>query len=340
MIIPVMAGLIAAFGKNADGGANVDAIVWIFIVVYAVYWTADGMFTIVWADMLGSSLPDRLRSLLYTFGQLGTALGAFAAREILNFLLGPNAPPFPDNYAVLFLIWGVMTVLGGLCLANLKEEQHADVITPGPSFREFMPYVGSVLRDDGQFRHFILMRLMFDFSTLAMPFYVLIATDVLKRPRAEFVGDSVLMVSLGSIVASVVLGWMSRRSGSRSVVRASSIAKIGMPVLGLLSLWTGNAALLLGVFALIGVANSAYAPGYFDWIITYAPNDRRPIYMGLTNTISAVGNVAPLIGGFILSLTGSYPALLWSALAISAIGALLTIGLIEPRRTRSAQPGR
>src|SRR5258708_27412601 len=114
----------------------------------------------------------------------------------------------------------------------------------------------------------------------------------------------------------------------------ASIACCLHPALALLS-FSGGQPALYAAFFLIGFLSSATVPGYFDWVITHAPPDRRPIYVGLTNTISAVSHLAPLLGGIILTVTGaSYVALFGLALLLAIGGLVASLQLEEPRRKR------
>ena len=346
-MVPLFAILIAVFGGPP---INNTAILVSFFITSGLFWMGDGLVTIAWADLLGSSLDPKARSRLYAFGQFGVAIGALGAREIAGRLLAPDGPMFPFNYAALFGVAGVIFVLGGIALALLKEEDHGGTVQPGPSIREFIPYIGKVLREDGKFRHFIITRLCFDLSTLALPFYILLGTDVLKQNSSTLVGDSILMTTLGNVSMSLFNGWLSSKFGSRAVIRGMSLFKIGMPAAALFCVATGNVAGIHVAFFMLGAINGAFTPGFFDWLITHAPDDRRPIYVGLTNTISAFGNIAPLIGGVILNyakneFSGSaggdntaYSILFWIALAAASVGALLTLGMSEPRQRELAAP--
>jgi MFS family permease len=105
-----------------------------------------------------------------------------------------------------------------------------------------------------------------------------------------------------------------------------------MSLLSILSVSTSSLLPLYGCFFMIGAINGSYAAGIFDYVITYAPVDRRPIYMGLANTIGAIGNIAPLIGGFILNQTESYPILFGVSVIVAFIGAALSLRLADPRQ--------
>jgi predicted MFS family arabinose efflux permease len=110
------------------------------------------------------------------------------------------------------------------------------------------------------------------------------------------------------------------------------------PALALLSVFAGPPALYASLF-LNGAIHAAFAPGYFDWLITHAQPDRRPIYIGLANTISAISYFSPFVGGLILERT-SYTALFAISALLALIGLVVSIFLSEPRlRPAPVLPG-
>lgn len=325
MVMIVMAIGIAVIGPN-----DVTLILLVFLVGYTLFAAADGLVTIAWADLVGTSIPDRWRGVLLSAGEFLLAFTALGTRALVQQLLGPKGAPFPQNYAQVFGIAGVIFVIAGICLTFLVEEKQKKPVEPGPRLREYLPYLGNVLRSDKTFRQFTIVRSLLDLTLLAAPFYIIFGINSLKIPSATLVGDSILLAMVGSAVAALVMSWLSHRIGSRAVIILLAFASISHPLLALLSFVAGEPA-LYGAFFMLGVISAGGAPGYFDWIITYAPPDRRPIYVGLTNTISAVSHLAPLLGGFILSTT-SYPALFAAALVLAVIGLGSSLFLIEPRR--------
>ncbi len=301
-----------------------------FLAGYTLFAIGDALATIVWADMLGNSVPERWRGILFGAGQISVAISTLGTREILRYLLGPSGPSFPQNYAVMFGIATFIFVLGGVALVLTAEEEDSVPLEPGPPMRQYLVYLGTVLRTDREFRRLTIVRLLFDLTAMGLPFYVVFGATELKLHRDTLVADTVLLATFGTTLASILMGWFSRRSGSRAVIRVSSLATLLHPGLALLSLTVGQPALYLA-FAVAGFVNASIAPGYFDWIITHAPPDRRPIYVGLANTISAISHLAPFLGGLILGLT-SYPVLFGTATVVGALGVLASLFLYEPRQ--------
>jgi MFS family permease len=327
-LIPLMALIIALAGNTNPG-----VILVTFLVCYGLFWIGDGLVTIVWADMLGSTLTPTARATLFGLGQFGVAIGAVVAREVVRTFLAPDAPPFPTNYALLFAIAGICFVIAGLALSAIREEDRTNTVQQGPTLRQFLPFVFTVLKEDRRFRYFTMVRLLLDFVTMALPFYVIFGSDVLKVDSSTLVGDSILLITFGSAIISLINARVSRLFGPRAVVWLIALGKVTIASLSLIAVSTGSITPLHACFFTLGMINGSAGAGIFDYVITYAPADRRPIYMGLTNTISAIGNAAPVIGGFILNQTQSYPVLFGTSLVIALIGAALSLGLADPRKT-------
>lgn len=304
----------------------------VFFIVTPLFYTFDGLATLTWTDMLGSSLTPGGRAIVFSVGQLIVAAGALIGREMLRYLLRPDGSPFPINYGSVFLVASAFMVTAGCCLALTRPEPRTEPRELGPSLRDYVPYLGRILRTDTKFVLFVVMRAFFDLSTMATPFFIGLGLSRLKLDSATLVGNALLITQFGTIFASVVIGWISAQFGPKLIIQFSGAARIAMPLLALLSIEAGPTA-LYACFFCFGIVNSTIAPGYFDWLINYAPESQRAIYMGLSNTISAVGNLSPFIGGFLLNQSGSYTALFLGAGALAAIGLLISTRLIEPRRT-------
>ncbi|MBX3066114.1 MAG: MFS transporter [Anaerolineae bacterium] len=330
LLIPLMAMIIAVIGNT-----NPTLILITFLVCYALFWVGDALITIVWADMTGSALTPKARATIFGMGQFAVALGAIGAREIVRRLLAPEAPAFPTNYVWLFGIAGICFVAAGVALSSVREEEQITPMEPGPTLRQFVPFIFKVLREDSRFRYFTIARLALDFVSVAVPFYVIFGTDILKVESSQLVGDSILLMTIGNATISLLNTQISRRFGPRAVMWLVAACTLSMTIAALFSVSTGSVTGLHICYVLLGAISGSFASGVFDYVITYATPDRRPIYIGLTNTISAIGNAAPLIGGFILNATHSYPVLFGVSLAIALIGAVLSLGLADPRKQHS-----
>jgi len=347
-LMVLMAMLVAS-----QGAANPGLTLAIFLGGYWLFALGDSLVTLAWGDILGSSIPNTSRGLIFGAGQFGVAIGAIFMSELARWALGPNGPAFPSNYGLLFGVAGCIFVTGGIALSLIREEKSEHPIEPGPALREYVPYLGNVLLRDRAFQRFILTRLLFDLSRMAVPFYALYGIGLLGLQRTIIVSDSILLIEFGNAGAAILMGWLSRRSGSRAVILLAGVFVVLELTLTLLSYITRTQALLYGTFFMVGAFSATSTPSYFDWMITHAPPSRRAIYLGLTNTLSALSNLAPFVGGTILQISAqrvttstwmewlgvhpvtstTYPIVFIAALVMAVLGLLSAIRLSEPRRT-------
>ncbi len=88
------------------------------------------------------------------------------------------------------------------------------------------------------------------------------------------------------------------------------------------------------VFLLLGAAIAAELTSSLNIILEFCAPEDRPTYIGLTNTLLAPTlALAPILGGWLATLTGGYHNLFLVAAACAGLGALLLILWVrEPRR--------
>jgi len=78
--------------------------------------------------------------------------------------------------------------------------------------------------------------------------------------------------------------------------------------------------------------------GFINYVLEISPAGQRPTYMGLTNTMTGLLIAVPMLGGLLLQAT-SYPVLFALAAAGTLGGALIALGLPNPRKEKGAAPG-
>jgi MFS family permease len=94
-----------------------------------------------------------------------------------------------------------------------------------------------------------------------------------------------------------------------------------LPISALLAGVVGPLPLYIG-FLVSGLANSSNLfASFLNWVVGYAHADQRPLYVGLSNTITAlVSLVAPVIGGTIAQQFGYRPLFVLSlVMALSTL---------------------
>jgi MFS family permease len=309
----------------------------------ALLWTTDALTTVAWFDVLGKAIPAERRGRLFGLGQITSGLLTVGAGLVINYVLSDAGPPFPRNYAFLFLAAGAFFTLSWFAMAAIKEPSDSPKRNDAASQHPFLRQLTHIWKRDWNFRLFIAVRWLAGLSGLATPFYVIFAADRLGLGE-EAVGWFTSAQVLGSIAGGVILGALNERHGRRRTIQAGLGAGIIAPLWALLlSFWTpvGHPWLVYGcslVFAALGLLQCTFIQGFFSYLLDLAPADERPNYIALSNTLNGVVLwPMALVGGAILKVTGnSYPTLFAVTAAGMGVGLLCTAWLAELRSTSHA----
>ena len=286
---------------------SAEIILLLFLISYAMAALGDGLVGVPWADLTGSSLDDKWRARLYG---LMTAIGGLimlAVTPIIALILGSENLIFPQNYALIFAISGVLFVISIFPVVFVHEFVEENPAKSVPSINEYLSKLTELIQHDRLYRHIVIAQILTSLYMMAMPFYIGFGTTQLGIPSETAVPLLLAIQTVGNIGGALLYTWL----GARNNVLYIRIALIGgaiLPFMALIASFVGIIPLYIG-FLLSGVATSNLMFGYQNWIITHAPSDERPIYIGLSNTIIAIVSlIAPIIGGAIVQ-SGSYTLL-------------------------------
>ncbi|MCE7945912.1 MAG: MFS transporter [Chloroflexi bacterium CFX4] len=326
-----------------------------FLIGYWAFAVGDSIITLSWGDMLGSAIPSKLRGTLFGIGQFMVAIGAFGMSQFARWAIGDSGLAFPLNYGLVFAVAGAFFISGGIGLALIREEKPVPVSEKSPRMREYGAFLGNILRTDRDFRRFVRTRLLFDLAAMSVPFYTIFATSGLGIRSAVLIADTIILIQLGNALGALTMSVLSRRFGSKAVILLAGTCITLEATFALISFLGAGQPALYTTFFLMGMVSATIFPSYFDWMITHAPPHARPIYIGLMNTISALSNLAPVLGGVLLQLTSRtalpnllaimpdflpmpevtvrvYPVVFISSMVLASLGWLSALRLSEPRK--------
>jgi MFS family permease len=259
---------------------------------------------------------------------------------LIGVVLGDSGPAFPNNYALLFGAAGVLFVLAILPGLFFHELPGGKAVETLPPLGEFLPDLGRVLRDDAPFRAFIITRMFMSLFMMAAPFYIGYGTVELGLLSEVAVPTLLAMQTVGALAGALTYTWLGARSNLLAI-RLSLVVTALLPICALLAGMVGPLLLYFGFLA-SGLATSIWFSSYLNWVVGYANPDRRPIYVGLSNTLAAVISlIAPFIAGAIAQNLGYRPLFAVAlAMALSALFvALRFLRNLRMRETREAAVG-
>ena len=144
----------------------------------------------------------------------------------------------------------------------------------------------------------------------------------------------VLMTSVfmgAQIVANPVMGWLGDRTSHRLLLQVGALAAIAS---ALLAAWAPSADWFFLIFILAGIATVAAWTITITMTIDFAPDpSKRPVYVGLSNTLVAPAAIlAPLFGGWLADAAGYSAAFVTSAIGGLVAWLVLRALVRDPKR--------
>lgn len=329
LVMLVFAGITVWLGEGRPG-----AILAAFFVFYGIAALGDGLVGVPWADLAGTSLNNRWRARVFGYGDAVTAVALLAIAPLIGVILGEGGPAFPNNYALLFGLSGLVfavSIVPGLFFHELPGSGTVEKL---PSVGDFVSHLGEVLRQDKPYRAFIILRLFTALFTMALPFYIGFATVDLGLSSAVAVPVLLAMQTIGGLGGALIFAWVGGRDNTL-YIRLALVAAALLPASALLAGVTGNplgAWPLYAGFLLAGLASHGMLfASYTNWVVGYADAIHRPVYVGLSNTAAAVFTLAaPFLAGTIAQELG-YRWLFGVALAMALAALFVALRYLRNR---------
>lgn len=147
-------------------------------------------------------------------------------------------------------------------------------------------------------------------------------------------GFFVAIQMLGYVLSGIILGRLQDIKGTRAVVIITGFATMISPLIALISFWLYKnhypfSFLYTTLYAFVGVHYSGVWTGILNYLFKIAPEEKRPLYIGLLNTATAPMTFLPAIGGVIIQKFG-YVYLFIIAFIMIFAGFLLSLTLKNP----------
>ena len=288
-------GLVAFRLEGATGG-------WSILGLIAVFSLARGFCSVASKDVLGKTVPKKIRGQLTGWSASAAGLLTIGVGIVLMSPLG--------TVEDIFLI-GALLVGAGLLWVVAAGVYALVAEYPGETggSRNAVEALAklSLLGTDRPFRRFVLTRALLLCSALSAPFYVALA-QFNRGSAAIVLGSFVLAAGLASLLSAPVWGRFADQSSRRVMVVAALLASsIGLVTFGvhrLLPALSGTAWFLPCAYFALSVAHSGVRVGRKTYVVDLATGNRRTDYVAISNSVigvvlllvGSVGALSPLIG--------------------------------------------
>lgn len=257
---------------------------------------------------------------------LGTGFGAIGA--ILSGMILDRFE-YPFDFFLIFLIAAIAILFSWVFLAMTREP--VGFTTEDLPMREpVFARMSSILRSDGNFRRFLIVRTICTLGTMGLGFITVSAVEKFSVAD-QTVGFFTVTMLIGQTIGGLVAGVIADRVGhKRSLALGALTTAFAFAVI----LVQPTSFAYFPAFALAGFATGVNLVSGLLVALEFAPvHQRRPIYIGITNTVLGVaGLAAPLLGGWIAFT--NYELVFGLSIALSIVGLLLLLFWIHDPRYR------
>lgn len=273
-----------------------DVALLLALLLLAVQSLGGGFTGTAWQSMISKIMPPHRLGAF--FGMQSACVNLFGAGGALLASVILERLDYPQSFSLLFLLSGISLLISFAFLAMTYEPKSDPKNIAEPvRWRQFGGRLRQILREDENFRWFLVARALTAVSLTAISFYTIYGIRRFDM-SPEFAGvlTSVLLVS--NTLSSSVIGWIGDRWGHRRVLIAANL----LTVLAIaIALWATDAQWFYAVFALTGFVNSAQWSTIMTITVQFGSVAERPYYIGMANSfIAPVTIFAPVFGGWLV----------------------------------------
>jgi MFS family permease len=337
--------------------------IWMVIACLFINTVCAGIAGIPFLEVASKTIPVQRRGSFFGLRRLSGGLLGILAGVIVAVVLGGHSSAtwtsgwlygtvekavgaagllghrFPYNYGVLIVIGAVLSAIG-LLLFGLIREPAATVTHPVPTLREHLSRGFSLLKKHDNYRLFFLVRVSWQFTSMAFPFYSAYAYKTLGFSESS-VGVFVSIWVGSGVLSNYLWGKLADSRGNRIVLVVTALISLAPPLMILL-LTRGSAGVSEGgpsqtvfwvvasTYLINGFARSGRFITNMTYLLEFAPEDNRPLYVGFMNSLSFPFMLSPALGGVVVQVF-SFETLFTLSMGFAAINVVLSARLIEPR---------
>lgn len=287
-----------------------------------------GVVGLPWQEMIAEIIPAGRRGSFFGTGFLLGQFAGIAGSGIVAYLLAERA--YPQGYAFSFFAAFAAMVISWFFTSLTKEpEQEAGTRTLPPDQKYGIQGAFKVLRENKNFRYYIVSRGLFVFGFMAMAYLAVYALQTFNLSEKYAAIYSGVMIA-GGLVGNIVGAALNDRHGSKAALLFASWTWTAAMVVALLA-WSWQIFLI--VFILLGISSSANLVGDLSMAMDFSGGSDRPVYVGTARSMAGLFTLpTPFLAGLLIRM-GGYQLMMMAALVFTLISILvLWRNVTEPRQ--------
>ena len=275
-----------------------------------------GFGAIYFKELQAKLFSKRYRGKTMANRQVAGSIASIISGGVAGYVLSNFEAPL--NYAYLFMVSSFIMGIGFVVFVSIDEPSKENVQEKEKNFSLFIKNAIKTLKADKRLQQQITAIFLSFSYYLSMPFVILHVNKSITL-TGWMLGGFIMVQMLGSIVGSSLL-WRKVSNYEKML----SLSFLFMITAFSIALFADNIYLYGVIFFLFGIALDGFNISGMNLVIEIAPEEKRPVYTALQTNISSLGLFFPVLGGFLLKLTGSYTFVYLLSIALLCIGFVLS----------------
>ncbi|SDG74520.1 MFS transporter [Psychroflexus sediminis] len=281
---------------------NQSFVSYAIVVLLLLFSVASGVGSVSFKDVTGKTVPKGERGQMLSYrSTFGGALALIAGGALVFFFKEEdNKWMYTGLFAGAALLW----IAAALIFSRIVEEPGST--KGGRTPIQELKSGASLLKTDHSYRNFIITRALLMTIPLLDPFFILVAKDV-SQENWNYLGFIIIIGSLAQIVSSPFWGKLADQS-SLYLMRISAGLSILSILYALVFVYSDSDFLnfyyFMPVIFINGIAYAGARLSRKTYIIDYAPDDERPTYVSVANTLIGLFTIVAASFGLIAEYFG------------------------------------
>ena len=319
------------------GNSNRVLLISIFFFVVAGDAIAAGLGNIAFSNALAKTIPQRMRGRVRGGRGMFGAIIAGTAGALISLFVSKESGL--GVFALLFAVAGVCYALGGITFGTIDEPRQPQ----SRKSHSAEPLVASVkeMLLKQAYRRFLFVEALLIPARQGLVFFSIFGRRQFHLDLSAL-GLLVISDALAPLVGNFLWGKLADRQSNRLVLGAVALLSLIAP-LAAVALYLSSEAishtLVLASFVVIvfviGVASAGADLATKNLLLELAPDRKRPVYIGVNDTLVALPTMLLVIGGPAIDWFGFLPVFI--VMGLFGLGAA-TVSVTLPRSQTDRSP--
>ncbi len=270
-----------------------------FLLMFSI---SAGFAGISYSDLIGKTLPDtKDRTKLFTYIQFFSSIAAFLGGLIITYIFTKDLN-YPINYSLSLIIGFVGLLIASIGYFFVKEPAETNVNESSESFVDYLKKIPKIIKNDFEFRKYIIIDNFSSFGVMIIPFYIVFARNEMSIDDS-YIGIYLLIILFGKLMSTFFWGYVGKRWNAKTIVTVCITVGGIVPIIAIAL--SNFSPIIFGiVFFFVGFIISGRKIGFSPYLLDIAPKERRIEYLGIRGSLNVFMIILPLLAALVINLFG------------------------------------